>query len=182
MDANGDEFPIRAAAQGNEEAFVTIVRRMMPMIRAQIRRTAPTATEEDDLIQECLLGLLAAVRTCREDGGATFTTYATTCMHNRLVSFLRRQQTQKTVEQPLDEPEDLPDLTDDDPASRVLEQEDALRWRERLLERLTPLEYRVLAARLDDCSYDEIAARLGVSKKAVDNAVQRLRRKLTADR
>jgi len=47
-------------------------------------------------------------------------------------------------------------------------------WR----ERLTPLEYSVLLLRLSECSYSEIARRLAVSKKAVDNAVQRLRRKL----
>ena len=72
------------------------------------------------------------------------------------------------------------DLTDPtgDPALRLQEQ-DAL---EDLLShwqgRLTPMEYSVLLLRLSNCSYEEIAGRLEVSKKAVDNAVQRLRRKL----
>ena len=63
----------------------------------------------------------------------------------------------------------------------MLEQEALTRLQEQLRQRLTDLEYRVLLARLTDLSYEEIAARLGVSKKTVDNAGQRLRRKMTAE-
>ena len=62
-----------------------------------------------------------------------------------------------------------------------MQEREALRLlQQQLRRRLTDLEYQVLLARLSDRSYEQIAAQLGVSKKAVDNAVQRLRRKMTA--
>ena len=64
-----------------------------------------------------------------------------------------------------------------DPALRVQEQEDADALLQRLRRRLTPLEYKVMLLRLSNCPYEEIATRLSISKKAVDNAVQRLRKK-----
>ena len=171
-------IPIAAAAAGDETAFAAVVRRMMPLMRAQMRRYGQTGLDEDDLWQECLLGLLAALRSYRPDGGAAFTTYASACIRNRLVSLARTGGIRAERELPLEEEEVVPDTEEDDPAERVVAQEEASRLHAQLRERLTPLEYDVLMARLSDLSYEEIAARLGVSKKTVDNAVQRLRRKL----
>ena len=122
------------------------------------------------------MGLLAAVRTYRPDGGAAFTTYATACIRNRLLSAARRVgQTPRQV--PLEEDAELSDVTAD-PALRLQEQEAAQQLLMLMRQRLTELEYTVMLLRLSECSYDEIAARLGITKKAVDNAVQRLRRKI----
>ena len=61
---------------------------------------------------------------------------------------------------------------------RLQEQEELESLLARLRTRLTDREYRVLLLRLSDCSYAEIAARLGITVKAVDNAIQRIRRKM----
>ncbi len=166
-------LPIRQAADGDQEAFGRIVRRMEPLIHAQIHSLRCEGTEDEDMAQEALMGLLAAVRTYRPDGGAAFTTYATTCIHNRLVSMLRRVGPRA---EPLPEDTDLSDPTAD-PALQIQELEEAQRLLTGLRQRLTPMEYQVLLLRLSNGSYEEIAGRLGVSKKAVDNAVQRIRRK-----
>ena len=170
---------VRQAANGDEEAFAAVMRRMTPLIRTQIHRFEHSGADEEDLRQECLVGLLAAIRHYREDAGATFTTYASTCMRNRLVSMARRYGTLTQREQPLDADTDVPDTDGNDPESRLLEQEGLSRLQEQLQQRLTPLEYEVLLARLEDQTYEQIAAHLGVSKKTVDNAVQRLRRKFS---
>ncbi len=169
---------IQQAAAGDQEAFACLTRRMMPLLRSQIRQLEHAGTDEDDLFQEAMLGLLAAVRSYRPDGGASFTTYATVCVRHRLVSAVRHSAPRAKREQPLDE--DTP-ATDGqpDPADRLQQQEDALRLQAQLQQRLTPLEYRVLLARLQGCSYQEIATRLEVGKKTVDNAVQRLRHKMS---
>lgn len=172
------DLPIAEAAAGDEEAFSCVMRRMAPIVRSQIQRFDFLPLGSDDLMQECMLGLLAAVRSYRPDGGAVFTTYATACIHNRLVSLARRYSSRVCDTLPYDDSE-IPDAEDADPASRVLMQEDADRLQHQLHTRLTALEYDVLMARLSDCSYKQIAERLGVSTKAVDNAVQRLRRKLS---
>ncbi len=169
-------LPISAAAAGDQEAFRLIVHRMEPLIKAQIHACRCDGTEDEDLAQEALMGLLAAVRTYRPDGGAAFTTYATACIRNRLLSVTRRVgQTPREV--PLEEDTELSDTTAD-PALRLQEQEAAQQLLQLMRQRLTELEYTVMLLRLSECSYDEIAARLGITKKAVDNAVQRLRRKI----
>ena len=170
-------LPIARAAEGDQEAFGLIVRRMEPLIHAQIHSLRCDGTEDEDLAQEALIGLLAAVRTYRPDGGATFTTYATTCIRRRLLSVVRRYGTKVTQEVPLEEDPDLPDASAD-PALLLQEQEGVEQLLTRLRTRLTPMEYKVLLLRLSDSSYEEIAARLGINKKSVDNTVQRLRRKL----
>ena len=176
----GTPLPVEAAAAGDEEAFAVIVHRMMPMIRAQLHSFTPAEADREDLLQESLLGLLSAVRSYRPDGGASFQTYAFTCIRHRLISLLRRSGVRSQVEQPLEEDtQATTDADDADPASRIVAQEAADGLHRQLQQRLTPLEYEVLLARLDGRSYEEIAAGLGVSKKAVDNAVQRLRRKMS---
>ena len=82
---------IRQAAAGDQEAFACLTRRMMPLLRSQINGLGSSGTDEDDdLFQEAMLGLLAAVRSYRPEAGASFTTYATVCVRHRLLSALRR--------------------------------------------------------------------------------------------
>lgn len=170
-------LPIAQAAAGDQEAFALLVHRMTPLIHAQVHGFRCAGVEDEDLVQEALMGLLAAVRTYRLDGGATFTTYATACIRHRLLSIARRYGPLADHEVPI---EDSPELPDDaaDPALRLQEQEALEGLLDRLRTRLTDREYRVLLLRLGDCSYAEIAARLGTTVKAVDNAVQRIRRKM----
>lgn len=178
LSAHAADLPIALAAAGDEEAFACIMHRMAPIVRAQIQRFDFLQLGSDDLMQECMLGLLAAVRSYRPDGGAVFTTYATACIRNRLVSLARRHSARACETLPYEDSE-IADTEDADPASLVLMQEDADRLQHQLHTQLTALEYEVLMARLTDCSYKQIAERLGVSTKAVDNAVQRLRHKLS---
>ena len=170
-------LPISRAAAGDQDAFAAVMRRMTPLIHAQIRQCRGAGIEDEDLAQEALMGLLSAVRTYRPDGGAAFTTYATTCISRRLLSAVRHHARRTDHELPLEEELDLTDPTGD-PALRLQEQDALADLLSHLRERLTPLEYSVLLLRLSNCSYEEIARRLEVSKKAVDNAVQRLRRKM----
>ena len=173
-------LPIAQAAAGDQEAFALLVHRMMPLIHDQIRRLGCDGLEDEDLAQEALMGLLSAVRAYRPDGGATFTTYATACIRHRLLSVVRRHGPRVGREQPLEDSNDLPD-TVVDPTLQVQEREALDSQLARLQSRLTPLEYRVLLLRLGDCPYAEIAARLGITVKAVDNAIQRIRRKIGRD-
>ena len=174
---NNQTLPIAQAAAGDQEAFALLVHRMMPLIHDQIRRIGCEGLEDEDLAQEALMGLLAAVRTYHPDGGATFTTYATACVRHRLLSVARHHGPRVGREQPLEDSDDLPD-TVIDPTLQVQEREALDGMLVQLQSRLTSLEYRVLLLRLGDCSYAEIAARLGTTVKAVDNAIQRIRRKM----
>ncbi len=172
-------LPIRQAADGDQEAFARVVHRMEPLIHDQIHSLHCDGIEDEDMIQEALVGLLAAVRTYRPDRGTAFTTYATTCIRHRLLDMVRRAGSRANREQPLSEDTKVAD-TVADPALQVQEQESLDGLLIRIQGRLTPMEYRVLLLRLGNNSYAEIARQMGVSKKAVDNAVQRLRRKFSS--
>ncbi len=175
------QLPLATAASGDEQAFAVIAQRMQPLIGRTIQPFIAMGLDPDDVAQEASLGLLAAVRAYRPDGGASFTTFATTCIRNRLVSVARRHGAQVRVEESLSEDDASALDPSGDPAAQLLERESLSHLQDQLRRRLTDLEYRVLLARLSDLSYEEIAHTLGVSKKTVDNAVQRLRRKMTAE-
>ncbi len=172
-----DEELAVLAHDKNEEAFTLLVSRCSGMLKALSDKYCTGAWDPEDLQQEGLLGLLSAVQTYRPETDVTFRTYAYACAHNRMISALRR----KGIESELLDTEDEPvsDFGDDDPASLLVRQEELLQLRERLRAGLSALEYRVLMAHLSGYSYREIAQQLGITEKAVDNARQRLRRKLS---
>ena len=170
-------LPIAQAAAGDQEAFALLMHRMAPLIHTQVRSFRCAGMEDEDMAQEALMGLLSAVRTYRPDGGAAFTTYATACIRHRLLSIARRYGSLADREVPIEDGPDLPDNAAD-PALHLQEQEELDGLLARIRTRLTDREYRVLLLRLGDCSYAEIAARLGITVKAVDNTVQRIRRKM----
>ena len=170
-------LPIAQAAAGDQEAFALLVHRMMPLIHDQVRRLGAVGVEYEDLVQEALMGLLAAVRTYREDGAAAFTTYATTCIRNRLLTAVRRNGSRADYEQSLEDSPELPDATID-PALLLLDKETVDDLLQMLQAQLTDMEYRVFHWHMSGFSYAEIAEALGITTKAVDNAIQRIRRKI----
>lgn len=170
-------LPIHQAAAGDQEAFAVITARMAPLIHAQVQSFRCAGVEDEDLAQEALLGLLAAVRCYQPERGASFTTYATTCIRHRLISVVRRCAPRADYERPLEDDLELADDTGD-PALQLQEQEALDGLLSHLQQRLTPMEYQVLLLRLSDISYEDIAAQLAITKKSVDNTVQRIRRKL----
>lgn len=167
------------ARAGDEEAFAGLVSRFSGMLhRLSVKYGNASTLEAEDLVQEGLLGLLSAVRTYRAGGAATFSTYACVCMRNRMVSALRRAPNALCL--PLceeDEPS-FPTETEGDPATLLVQQEELEALHTHLRVVLTALEYQVLMRYLGAYSYAEIATDLSISRKAVDNALQRLRRKL----
>lgn len=170
------------ADQGSGEAFALLMHRLMPMMkRLAARYQHMPGLESDDLVQEGLMGLLSAVHAYDAEHGG-FSAFATACIRNRMLSAVRRSLPAGAFE--------MTDVSDPlssypsgqaDPAQLLVEREEADRLRRRLEQLLTPLEYRVLMAYLGGQSYQEIAAAAGVSQKAVDNALQRVRRKLPYD-
>lgn len=175
-----DQVLVVSAAGGNAEAFAVLTERMMPFIHKTAARYAFTShVDREDLVQEGLLGLLAAVHGYRPESGE-FGSYAATCISNRIVSAVRRFGTDAI---PVSEQEwlSVDSVGQADPEQLFLEREAAGRLYDRLKRTLTPLEYRVLMGQLSGCSYREIADHNSVSEKAVDNALQRVRRKLSSD-
>ncbi len=177
-----DEELVFLAAQGSGEAFKQLINRFMPkMKRLAARYQNLPGLDSDDLTQEGLIGLLSAVHAYRAEHGG-FAAFAATCIRNRMLTLVRRSIPAGEFELP-DAKDALSELPSGqaDPAELLVEREEAARLYQRLEKLLTPLEYRVLTAYLSGQSYKETAALLTVSVKAVDNALRRVRQKLSGD-
>ena len=186
LETKSDDELAFMVQKGCEDAFGELTKRCAVMIQAQAARLRSEWVDAEDLGQEGLLGLFAAARSYRPEGGAAFRTYAQICVRRRMISAAKRTYTvchpgQLGEESP-EEGDIPPSLASGqaDPAQLLVEQEDTAVLRGRLRELLTELEYEVLMLHLGAYTYDEIAGRLHVGTKSVDNALQRIRRKLAS--
>ena len=184
LETLSDEQLAGLAEAGSEEAFSLLVGRCSSMIQAQARRYRGTHLDAEDMAQEGFLGLLSAVQTYRETKKTSFRTYASVCIRHRMVSAIRRAGGEPPV--PGFDPEEeagAAGVADGqggvDPALLVMQREETLRLQKWLEHILTPLEKRVLFYHLSAYSYEEIAQKLEIGPKTVDNALQRIRRKLS---
>ena len=175
---------LRLAQTGDDRAFTMLVALYEPMLRAQVAHFRFPRADADDMAQEGLLGLLSAVRTFSPEKNASFRTYAAVCVRNRLLSAWRRTVA-RAAEVPVEDTAAVADSNGGsqvaDPAALLVEREAAEQFLHRLRERLSSREYAVLLRYLEGLSYTEIAARLQLSPKAVDNALQRVRHKLQSN-
>lgn len=182
-----DEELALSAQNGCEDASGLLISRCASMIQQQALLFRSTWLDTEDLAQEGFLALLAAIRTFKTGGGASFRTYAMVCIRHRMLSAAKRAYDRQDIPKPdwdgLDSEEDNESPASfvngqADPAHLLVEREDGERLRSRLQETLTELEYKVLMLYIGAYTYEEIAQQLQLSTKAVDNALQRVRRKL----
>ena len=180
----------RMGAAGDREAEETLAARYMYLVRACARPLFLAGGDSEDLIQEGTFGLVSAIRQFSPDCDTSFKTFAELCIRKRLYSAIKSASRLKHF--PLNDGVSFAQLSEDHraPLSAVPEvfrrsPEDLVLARESKEELytafsrcLSPFENKVLDLYLDGLSYREIAQRLDKEPKAVDNAVQRIRRKL----
>ena len=188
----GEEEVIRQAQNGNRLAIECLINDNMDIVYAKARYFFIKGLDRDDVIQEGLLGLYKAVRDYRSDRAASFRGFAQLCIHRQLVSAIKRANRQKHI--PLNSSTSIDKSIDYGESNRsymeiISNQEEGLEERYiyqeelRLLfkmidEELTDLEKEVFMQYLENRSYQEISANLHVNIKAVDNALQRARKKV----
>lgn len=179
-----DEQLCAQVAAGDRSAEEALVLRYGRLVRMCARPFFLAGGDSEDLIQEGMLGLLAAIREFRPDRGARFSTYAQLCVRRRIISAVRDAAGGKHA--PLNDYVSLePSLlladleaSPGNPESVVIHQEALRALEAAIASQLTQLEAQVLAHFLEGASYGEIAEAVGRSPKSVDNAVQRIRRKV----
>ena len=176
---------VRDHVPGAEEA---LAERYIRIVRMCARPYFLTGGDSEDLIQEGMLGLLSAIREYDEAKGASFKTYAQACILNRIRSAVRSDQRMKNA--PLNDGVSLDEVLSDEsqslgahlyarsPEEQVLARETDKELLSAYSRCLSKFEARILSLYLDGLTYGEIAAETGRDTKAVDNAVQRIRRKL----
>lgn len=172
---------LSAIRQGSNDAFVGLSDQYRPMLESLARRLRNDYVDADDLMQEGLLGLLSAATHYRE-GEVAFSAYAFLCVRRRMLSAIARATRHKDRVVEDDWQQVLKDSSaeqDTDPAAQVMRRETEERLYAWLRSLLSEREYKVLMLYLDAYSYEEMASRLSISVKAVDNALQRVRQKLS---
>lgn len=173
---------LAAAKNGDENAWVKIVNRMMPSLEAiSAEYAGKSALTTDDLLQEGKIGIIGAVYSYSPQGGAGFETYCSKCIRNSILSALRSQLTQKN--EPLNFYVNIDDAglssgSMDDPQNFSEMQERMRTITDKIEHSLTELEREVMLLHINGHGYDYIASALCVSEKSVDNAMQRARKKL----
>lgn len=180
--SKSDEELAALVQEGDEQSMAVLAARMMPTVKAFASRMATALLEYDDLVQEGMLGLLSAARHYRSSENAAFRTYASVCVRNRMQSALRSASYGRQIPEnsyvSLDE--DGISLRDPSktPEERFDDNEEVTRALALIRERLSALESEILRQYLNGLSYEQISSEVNVSVKSVDNALQRIRRKL----
>ena len=186
-----DEELCGRAASGDRFAEEVLVVRYNRLVRICARPYFLLGGDSEDLIQEGMLGLIKAIREFLPDHSASFKTFAEVCVRNRIISAIKAAARDKhtplnhsvSIETPLfDETSGYYSIEavdhQADPETLVISREEFQERRQAILSQLSGSEATVLGFYSDGLSCSEIAAQVNRSPKSVDNAVQRVRRKL----
>ena len=189
-----DSYLVARAKRGDARAYDQIVRRYRGFVRLKASSYFLLGGDNEDLIQEGQLGLFKAVRDFRTDRESSFRNFAELCITRQMITAVKTASRNKHA--PLNQyvsfaqtpaaggegdstlEEVLPGPSVDDPASRVIATEELQSLVECLTSVLSELESEVLSLYLDGRSYEEIGERLECDTKTVDNALQRVKRKV----
>ncbi len=190
-----DNYLIALAKQGHGHAYDRIVRRYYGFVRLKASSYFLAGGDADDLIQEGLVGLYKAVRDYRSDRESSFRNFAELCITRQIITAVKTATRNKHT--PLNQyvsfssnpspsaaegdptlDEMLPGSAIHDPVNQVISSEELRALIACISTSLSELESRVLSLYLDGHSYEEVGRRLGCDCKTVDNALQRVKRKV----
>ncbi len=158
----------------NMDIISALIKRYMPLIRKKAAQYENPRISAEDLAQEAMLAFIKAAERYDTAHHAEFSAYAYSCVNNRMISVMRKVNTRTGESLSGEITEEAPDNTT--PETIFMERE----LLSELSALLSPKELDIFRRCIDGVSYREIAAELCITEKAVDNGVQRIRKKLKA--
>ena len=177
-----DEELAVLAANGDDESMAHLISAVTPIAKAKASGFANARIADEDLVQEGMLGFLDAVKCFDPSKGVPFRAFAETCINNRIVSAVRANFNNKNaaLSNALSFEAETADIGDHsaDPANIVSEKDETEYLTSLLNSGLSDFEKKVIDLRLLNKSYSQVAMALGCSEKAVDNALQRIKKKM----
>jgi RNA polymerase sporulation-specific sigma factor len=189
-----DQEIVRIAQFGNEQAAEYLLYKYRSLVRTKVRSYFLMGAEKEDLLQIGMIGLWQAVVDYRPEKDISFLSFARICIERHVITAIktatRRKQTPLNSSVSLEYPSDDSDsewnladilVSDDtvDPEELVLKREDNFRLQDMLRRLLSDFEWRVLLGYQVGKSYREIACELQCKTKSVDNALARIKRKIS---
>lgn len=187
-----DEEVVLMAQQGDGQALSYLLNKYKNFVRSKARSYFLIGADHEDIVQEGMFGLSKAIRDFQMDRLASFRSFAELCVKRQIITAIKAATRQKHVplnsyvslNKPLYDEESDRTLLDviegrvTNPEDLFISQEDLSRIQKQIVEILSDLERQVLDAFIDGKSYQEIAEQLGRHVKSIDNALQRVKRKL----
>lgn len=188
-----DEKLLKAVHEGNTEALEYLIFKYRNFVRAKAKSYFLVGAEREDIIQEGMIGLFKAIRDYRADRLASFKAFAELCITRQMITAVKMATRQKhlplnsyvSLDKPIFDDESERTLLDvvgqsktSNPESLVIHREEFLGIEKKLSLTLSDLERNVLNQYLDGRSYQEISIDLKRQVKSIDNALQRVKRKI----
>lgn len=188
-----DEEIVAMAQSGDSIALEYLLGKYKNFVRSKARSYFLIGADHEDIVQEGMIGLFKSIRDYQAERLSSFRAFAELCITRQIITAIKTATRQKHVplnsyvslNKPIYDEESDRTLMDviveghaQNPEELIIGQEDIVSIRDRVDEVLSSLEQEVLSAYLDGKSYQEIADKLGRHVKSIDNALQRVKRKL----
>lgn len=188
--AISDEELINQIRENDPQALNEIIERYKSLIEIRVSNYFINGAEKDDLMQEGRIGLFKAIMNYDAEKDASFNTFANLCIERQLINAVKNSNRQKHM--PLNNYVSLNGSDDDsssenidtvlnnsveDPLDTITKEEYMNEINDTLDKNLSDFEKNVLDLLLKGYKYEEIAQKLDSNSKAIDNAIQRIRKK-----
>ena len=188
-----DEDVVECAREGDDVALEYLINKYKNFVRAKARSYFLIGADREDIIQEGMIGLYKAIRDFRLDKLSSFRAFAELCITRQIITAIKTATRQKhiplnsyvSLNKPIYDEDSDRTLLDvisgtkvTDPEELIISREEFDDIEEKMGEILSSLEWKVLMSYLEGKSYQEIAEDLKRHVKSIDNALQRVKRKL----
>ena len=189
-----DRCLLRRIRQGDDDAMEKLLEKYRGLVRTEARKFFLAGGDEEDLIQEGMIGLFKAIQSYREEEDTAFSTFAVLCVRRQIYTTVTASNRKK--HSPLNhhisifgdtgdrETENLNSALGDpveNPEELMLQKEAIQDYYREMDQKLSRFEKQVMEQYLKGEDYTEIAGKQGKTNKSIDNAIQRIRRKLSQD-
>ena len=188
-----DEELSLKAQEGDESSVDILLSKYKSLVNKIARSYFLTGGDIEDIAQEGMIGLYKAIIHFNQQKNASFKTFASTCIKHQIQSAIRIASSEKN--KVLSSAIPLIDQTDNDedeehkelpipsylpsPDDKLIEKEKLQEIKQKIYQKLTPLELKVLSLYLKGYSYNEISQIGNINKKSIDNALSRIKTKLS---
>ncbi|OAH57920.1 MULTISPECIES: RNA polymerase sporulation sigma factor SigH [Bacillaceae] len=188
-----DEDLIERVHNGDSESSDFLINKYRNFVRAKANRYFLIGGDKDDIVQEGMIGLYKAIRDFKEDKLISFVAFAELCITRQIITAIKTATRQKhgplnsyiSLDKPIyDEGSDqtmmdvIAGAKTMDPAIVIIHREEAKDIEMKIAELLSEFERKVWDLYLEGQSYREISIELDAHVKSIDNAIQRVKRKL----
>ena len=194
FEAMADEEIVLLAQDADGEALEYLLNKYKNFVRTKARSYFLIGADHEDIVQEGMIGLYKAIRDYRTDKQTSFRGFAELCVTRQIITAIKTATRQKhiplnsyiSLTRPMYEEDSDRTLLDviiedapSNPEDMLIDREDLMIIEGRIGEMLSDMEKQVLVRYMEGKSYQEISGELGRHVKSIDNALQRIKRKLS---